>query len=836
MNFYTSVIVHGNNILYRGVENGKRVRRKVEYKPTFYLPSKDKSSKFKTLYDEPVEEFLPGTIKDARESIEQYKDVDGFTLYGMPKFDYAFISDNFSGPIEWSIDKMIIGNIDIEVGEADGGGYALPEKPTGEVTAITLKLNDTFHVFGCGEYKPDAANVIYTNCRDEKELLTKFLHLWVHNYPDVVTGWNCKFYDFPYLINRIARILGADEANSMSPWGLIKERVVAIMGKDQKAYEMLGIVIYDYMELFRKFAPNGASQESYRLDHIANVEIGERKLSYDEYDSLFDLHKHDFQKFMGYNLRDVYLVDKIDYKLKLINLALTAAYDSKVNYGDVFHQTRMWTSIIYNHLREKDIVVLYNNENTKDEAYEGAYVKEPIIGMHENVASFDLTSLYPSLILMYNISPETFAGICDKFVLKDLIAKAVDLGYLKTKNLTVCPNGALFRRDKLGFLSEIIDGMFNTRQKAKKLMLQYSKEKEVCTDDARKKELTNLISQYDNIQNTKKISLNSCYGALGNKFFFLFDVRLAEAITLSGQLAINWVNVRINEYMNNLLKTSDKDYVIASDTDSIYLSLDGIVKSVFKTPEELKDVPRIIKFMDKLCQSEIQPQIDRMYVELAEYVNAYAQRMIMKREVLADKAIWTAAKHYILNVHNSEGVQYAQPKLKIKGLEAIKSSTPAACRVKLKDAMNVIMTGDEDAMITFIDTFKTEFKKLPIEEVAFPRGVNGIKLYADKDTVYIKGSPMHVKGSLIYNKYIRDKELTRKYALIGESEKIKFIHMKEPNPFQSPVLAFPLRLPAELDAEKWIDYEVQFTKSFVDPLRSILDAIGWSTERRNCLF
>lgn len=834
--FYTNVAVLGDNILYCGFEDGKRVRRKVPYSPTLYLKTKGNTpSPFKTLYGDNVSEYKPGSIRETKDFVERYKDTDGMTVFGLPKYDLTYISDLFMNIVDWDINLLNIGNIDIEVGPAPTGGFATVEDPTGEVTAITYKLNNIYYVFSTKPYTPKSNDVQYTQCRNEQELLMKFLDVWSRDYPDIVTGWNVKFFDFPYLINRVAKIFGEEKSKLFSPWKKINERSAFIMGKDQVAYEMVGITIYDYMELFRKFAPNGVAQESYRLDHIAHGEIGERKLTYDEVDSLFALYETNFEKFIDYNIRDCMLVDKIDKKLRLIELAITAAYESRVNFGDVFYQTRMWTSIIYNHLRKKNIVINYKNGGDKDQKYEGAYVKEPQIGVHDWVASFDLKSLYPSLIIQYNISPETFKGMYDKGTLSltDLIAKKTDLQFLKDQNITICPNGAMFDRSVEGFLPEIIQGLMDTRDAAKAQMLKYESEKETCQNAPRKAELVDLISRYNNIQSSRKIALNSAYGAIGAASFFLFDVRLAEAITLGGQLSINWIQDRVNAYMNKLLKSAAKDYVIASDTDSIYLSMAGIVEKIIK---DQTDTTRVIKFMDELCKKEIRPYIDKEYADLYDYMNAFKNTMIMKREVLCDKAIWVAGKHYILNVHNSEGVQYAEPKLKVKGLEAIKSSTPAACRVKLKDAMKIIIGGGQDAIIDAIDKFKLEFRTLPLEDIASPTGVNGIKAYADKTSIYIKGTPMHVKAALVYNNQIKKLGLEKKYPLIQDGDKIKYVAMKEPNPFQSPVLGFPMRLPPEFESGEYINYKVQFEKSYLGPLKSILDKIGWETEHKNTLF
>ncbi len=306
---------------------------------------------------------------------------------------------------------------------------------------------------------------------------------------------------------------------------------------------------------------------------------------------------------------------------------------------------------------------------------------------------------------------------------------------------------------------------------------------------------------------------------------------MALAVTLAGQLSIRWIENKLNGYMNKLLKTED-DYVIASDTDSIYLKLAPLVDAIYK---EEKSTTKVISFMDKVCETKIQPFIDDSYKELADYVHAYEQKMEMKREGLSDKGIWTAKKRYILNVHNNEGVQYKEPKLKVMGLEMIKSSTPSVIRGKMKESIKVMLNGTEYDIQKFIADFKEEFKHLPVEDISFPRSVNGIKEYADSAHIYKKGTPMHVKGALIYNHFLKDFKLDKKYQLIQNGEKIKFVNLKMPNTFNQSVISFPNRIPKEFDISKFVDYDLQFEKTFLDPIKIILDCLGWETEKQSSL-
>jgi DNA polymerase elongation subunit (family B) len=438
--------------------------------------------------------------------------------------------------------------------------------------------------------------------------------------------------------------------------------------------------------------------------------------------------------------------------------------------------------------------------------------------------------------MQYNLSPETLVEPSDYTPeMREIISQGVSVDKLlskkidtsKLKGVTLTPNGQFFRTDVRGFIPQMMEEMYEDRKKFKKLMIEAEKKYQVENDPIKKNELENIIARYNNLQLGKKVGLNSAYGAMGSQYFRFYDLRLALAVTLAGQLSIRWIESKLNNYLNKLLKT-DKDYVIASDTDSIYLNLSSLVGNVFQSKEE---TTKIISFMDKVCEGKIQPYIDKSYQELADYVHAYEQKMQMKREALADKGIWTAKKRYILNVYNNEGVAYKEPKLKVMGLEMIKSSTPSAIREKMKQIIQIMMTGTENDVHDFVRDFREEFKRLPPEEISFPRGVNGLNTYSDPVSLYKKGTPIHVKGAILYNHFLHKMNLTNKYPLIQEGEKLKFTYLKVPNHFKDTVISFPGRIPKEFNLEEFIDYETQFQKAFIEPIQVVLDCLNWKTEK-----
>jgi len=836
MRFYTNVQVVGNNFLVRGYENGRSVIFKEEYSPTLFVKS-NRETEYKTLEGENVEPIKPGTVKDCREFYKKYEDVDGFRIYGNDRYVFQYISDKYpEDEIKFDIKKINLVTIDIEVKSEDG--FPDPDSCSEELLTISIQDYATkkIHTWGRKPYNPTKDNVTYYHFENEVDMINSFLYHWSRNPPEVVTGWNCRLYDIPYLCGRIDRIMGTKKMKMISPWGIVSHDTIFINGREFNVFDIAGVTTLDYLELYKKFTYT--NQESYRLDYIAQVELGQKKLDHSEFDTFKDFYNGNWKKFVDYNIIDVELVDRMEDKMKLIELALTMAYDAKVNFVDVMYQVRMWDTIIYNYLKKRKIVIPPRDRTEKDKRYEGAYVKQPVPGVYDWVVSFDLNSLYPHLMMQYNISPETLvdekhpSATIDKILNKEITFEMY-------KDYAVCANGAMFRKDIKGFMPELMEKMYAERKVFKKKMLA-SKQKLVDIEGQLKNrkdvELIKIknqtikdIAKFNNFQMARKIALNSCYGAIGNQYFRFFKLANAEAITLSGQTSIRWIENKVNGYLNNLLQTKKRDYVIASDTDSIYINFGPVVSKFLSSKSG--DKAAVVTLLNKVCEEKLEPFIEESYQELATYVNAYSQKMQMKRENIADRGIWTAKKRYILNVWDSEGVRYEEPKLKIMGIEAVKSSTPAPCRTMIKDALKLMMNGTEDDVIKFIDDSRQQFNKLPPEEIAFPRSVSDVKKHKSHSTIYGKGSPIHVRGALLYNHYIKEYGLQNKYSEINNGEKIKFIYLKKANPIRENVISFISEFPREIGIDKYIDYELQFNKAFLEPLKTILDAIGWNVEK-----
>ena len=823
MVFYTNVYCRRNHIYFRYVNDGKRVSEKVLFKPSLFVRT-GKDSKYKSLFGENLERIKFDSILDAKDFVRHYREASNFPVYGNTNYAIQFISKVFPNNIEFDISHLKIVTIDIET--STEFGFPDPKSAQEEILLITVRDFNTkqFTTFGCKPYLVQQDNLTYIQCNDEFDLLRKFINFIKKDYPDIITGWNVQLFDIAYLSARIRKVLGDRALNELSPFGIIEDfEVPFAKGRTVPACNWVGISTLDYMDLYKKFSFK--TLESYALDFVAKEELQKEKIKHN-YNSFKDFYTKDWKLFVDYNIYDVQLVDELEDQMKLIELILTMAYDAKCNYSEIYSSVRTWDSIIYNALLSKNIIV--HNPPSVDPASDrmilGAFVKEPTPGKYDWVVSFDATSLYPSIMMSFNMSPETLLD-GEKYLPNDesailkLLDKSFDTSNLKQKDVAMVANGQCFRKDFKGVLPQLIEYYFRLRQEVKKNMLDAQTSFEKTGDPKYSK----LISSLNSKQMAAKILMNSLYGACGNVYFRYYDIRLAEGITMTGQYIIRYVAKKLNEFLNKECDTKGIDYSFYSDTDSTYLTLGNLVERYFAN----KTTKEKVELIDKACKEGITKIINDACEDISSYLNVFQKRIDFKREVIAESGVWLAKKRYALNVHNAEGVVYDPPKLKVQGMEIVRSSTPAAVRKALKDTVKIVLTQDEQTVKKFVDDLQQQWMKLPYQSIAFPRSVNGVTQYSDSKSIYKKGTPIHVRGALIYNHLVKTKGLEKTYQRILEGDKIKFLYLREPNPLGTNVITFNGVIPPEFKITEYIDYDLMFEKAFLDPLDTLLNAVGW---------
>jgi DNA polymerase elongation subunit (family B) len=836
MHFYTSVERLGDTIFCTSYENGSKKKERINYKPTLFFPSKDKKeTDWKDIKGNFIEPVKFSSMSEASNFTRRYNNIDNFSYCGMETYLYQFTSEMFPGKIEFDAKQIRIGYLDIET-DYDPGVFPDPWKAAKEVTAISFHVKDTFYVFGLKPYKVKQSNVKYFQFKTEISMLEAFVRLWQKLDIDIVTGWNLEWFDIPYIINRVRKLLGEEYVKMLSPWGIIKKKTVPTMnGVEQESYDIYGISVLDYYLLYRKFS--NTSLENYKLDTVADEVLNERKIDYKTlgYKDLRDLYDKNPDLYIDYNIQDTGLLLKLEKKTKILNLVMTLAYMNKVAYIDVFKQTRMWDSFIYDYLKQKNIIIPRKNPEPKYDQFLGAYVKEPVPGIYEWVVTFDVSSLYPSLFMGYNVGPDTFVGKIQNSDTLEFVNSLIDaainpyLDMIKEKNLSMASNGTLYRKDIKGFAAEILQVLFDERQKFKKMQLAAEDKLVQNKDTLTAEEIADLeeqIATYGIKQTVMKVCANSFYGSFGSPGFRFFEVDQAEAITASGQHAIRYAERRLNEFMRKLVGASDDvDFVIFSDTDSLGVTFKPVLEKMGIDPS---DKEKCLKIIDKLSQERVQPFLDKIFRELYENQNAYEHKISMKREKTANIGIWPSGKkRYILNVLEKEGIRYKEPKVMITGAEAVRSTTPKICKESLKEIYRMVLNDTEKNTRNYINQFSEKFLASDPSAIAIPKGVSDIDKYYDKTTLYKSGCPIHVRASLLHNELVKKLKLTGKYQLIGNGSKIKYLYLRLPNPIGENVIGFNDELPPEFGLDKYIDRELQLDKAFLNALDNLFDARQW---------
>lgn len=849
--FYTNVARIGNNLCVREQTETGPSKFKIRYQPTLYIKT-DKESEYTTLYGDYAKPVIQDMMSAGKEFMKKYEGVRGVELFGQQNWILQYINETYSGKIDFNPKLISAWSIDIEtllLEDENGKIIGFPNAETGdcEITLITIQCLNTKQcfTFGSREYKGEKTlDSRYLNCGTENELLKQFIQFWQNKSVEVITGWNIERFDIPYIVNRIIAVLGEEWAKKLSPWEsveIVKKRIAGGFGGDDEIVcNIAGVSIIDYMALYKKFV--FVKHESYSLGHIAQEELGETKLDHSEYKNFNEFYWKGFDaKYVDYNIRDTQLVAKLEDKLKLIELVYTLAYLAKINFTDVFSPVKTWDAILHNRLLSESVVVpLRENNPDGDKQIEGAYVKDPKTGMHDWVISLDATSLYPSIMMTLNISPETYRGIDKDFSVDALLSGKMKLTPPDCQAWG--PNGSRFDKTTRGVIPKIIEEMMADRKAYKKKMLGREQDLENAKtekqSDSTLEKIESDISAFNNLQMALKILMNSLFGAMAANGFRFRNTNVAETITLTGQYVLRSIEQQIDDKLNTVFKTVDHKYLVYVDTDSVYFNVGPVVQKYMST---IKDKAEIIKRLEKMAVDIIQKNVNDIVSGACQQMNVYENKLSFKLEACADRAIWLAKKKYVVRAYSSEGVTYSKPKYKTIGLELVRSSTPMFIRKKLKDVLPLVFDTDETTIQKFLLSARTEFDKLSVHEIAFPRSANNLEEYSDSQNVYKKGggisTPIQVRASLLYNSLIHKKNLGGQYPIIASGAKIKFVYLKMPNILRENVIAFPAdeTLPEEFGLHQKVDRDMQWDKTMIASTQIILDAIGWSAIERSSL-
>ena len=845
--YYSSFFQKWNKVYIRQINpDGTRTNFNVEYKPKLYVKSENPNCDFKTLYGEDLFEIEFQSIESAKEYAKASQD----KIFGFPRHDYACVDDQYPYDIEYTFEDLRIVYIDIEV-QSDTH-YSTIKNPDQPINLIQLLFNDVYYVFGTEFYESFDNNVKFIRCKDEQDLLKKFVQVFRKFDPDILSGWNSQGYDIAMLYSRMNLIGLGDYFKKLSPFNYVDTTEVLVFGKMQLRVDIKGIQHLDLIELIKKF--DRKKYENYKLDTVAKAILKRGKVDYSG--KLSDLYITDYKRYVEYGLTDVKLLKEIEDSKNLIRMVVMVGYMNKANYIDAFSQVRSWDCQIANYLKHHDkmqvpYMIAKDDDDyieTGDEKFEGAYVFHPKTGRWEWVITDDVQSMHPSIIMSFNVSPETYLGNSSKnveFFLKDCTQYTREL--IDT-NATSLANGAMFDNTYEGFLPKIVRRVFNMRNEAKGEYKKYKKlveSLENSGDDsldniALIKSYNTEVIKYDTLQFALKTSIAAVFGFLGNKYSRFYQLDMAEGITLTSQVMLKSGASEIERVVKELTNTTEP-VMLYGDTDSLIYSVKSIA---YKFIPENTSKEKIVEFLDRFHKQKIAPALQTKLTEIQYRMNAKEHSIRFVRDVISDVTILVAKKKYIMSVMDAEGVRYTKPDLELMGIESVKTSTPQFCRDKIETAIEEILYKSNDDLISYLNKTKSEFMKLPVEDISSPRGINDIEKYTadsivvdsfgddeDEESItYKTRTPMHVKAAIFHNKLLLENDLTKWYQPIENGDKIKYTYLKSPNPIGNNAIAFDGKLPEEFKLHKYVDYEMQYEKTFLNAIKSITTVIGWTTE------
>ena len=763
-----------------------------------------------------------------------------------PQFLLDTFWDNVSDE-DFNTQPLRVHYVDIETYSPDA--FPHPEIAPDTVNVITLydSLDKKFYSWGIGKcnYKQD--NLIYVNCSSERQLLLKFLNHLGRDHPDVITGWNIEFFDVPYLINRINKILGEDEVRRLSPVGVVKERrFMGKFGKEMIRRSIAGVAVIDYLEIYKSFSQG--LRESYKLDNIASLELGERKVDIGT-TNLSGLADSDWSKFVEYNVQDVNLIIRLEEKLQYLQLTRMLATVGLTNLENALGTLATVTGAAIIEARQTSGVKVPTFIRSNDDGkYEGAYVGEPVRGFQDYIVSFDANSLYPNTMISLNLSPETKIGTITDKTDEDVTFKTVDgkchtLSMAKfcklvtDQELSISRAKVLCSQKKKGIFPSIVDKIYKQRVGIKKKLYKVKKEISECTDENEKERLKIKASQQHILQLTLKILINRVYGYFGNKHSPMGDADIARSITLTGQAVIKRANSALQKYVANKLDqeyTDEIDPIVYNDTDSVYITLKPIIDK--HNMSFLNRANNVSKEIHTLVQ-DVEDNINEDINEWAKLqLNSKDPRFVFKRESICDVGVFLQKKRYVLHVLDDEGIKVN--KFKYTGVEVVRSTIPAAVKPHVKHCIETMLTTKNHSKTNkaLSDAYDI-FKQLPIEDISFVMGITDYDKYAKDCDQFMtaKRMPIHMKAAYYHNVMLDREKLTSQYEKISSGDKVRYFYVMQPNMYGANVIGYKYYYPKEFSSMFPPDTEKMFEKVIFSIMERFYESVGWSIQSPNKL-
>lgn len=823
--------------------------------PLYYFV-KSKNGEYKSIYGDSLKKVEFENYAKMKNSRYTNKDIGRDMFESDVPVENRFILDKWAGQTLNS-PPLDIHYVDIEVHSERG--FPTPDDADHPITIITVWSTKHHKYFIFAEKPFDTKFLEDPNTGEmkhwvrffdtEEELLKTFIKFVRKSHPDIMSGWNSNGYDIPYLINRSYKLLSEYQTRKISPINIINPRTKKVkfggLLKEVKMYEIAGINCVDYLELYKKYTAN--QQESYKLDYISRVELKEKKLEYDG--TLKELYHSDWQKYVEYNVQDVNLLIKLDKKLGYMNLMMNICYNCRVPFQQYATLTKVLDGAFMSRLSADKIILPDVERKEKNEKYIGAYVRDPVVGVHEWVVSYDATSLYPSIMMEHNISPETKIAKLHTYnatIIMDIL-EGKDVSESEKNSITttketcrewadkirknswsIAPNGAVYRHDKRGVVPMFVEEWFNKRKEHKNLKLEAEK----VGDHAE-------ASLQHALQYNYKILINSCYGYLGSEYSRLYDEDNAIAITTTGQECLKTTMEKVDAFFmekwpdnkigKRLGAKKCDNIVVYGDTDSCYLCVGNILKSI---NYDWSDMNKTEQMIDTKISPIIVKIIEKAMEQLAQNrMNAPENKIFFKREMISRRAIHISKKRYVAWALNMEGVPIPKDdehELEVKGIEIVRSSTPELVRDTLKDVVKLIIkTLDPNLVNSRIREIYNQFMNADPFAIAKNSSANNIQKFMDTDGNSIKHTPQHVKGAINYNNILDATGLGDVHEKIYEGDKVKVVYIKPQDHFKHDSISFKNSIPEELNISQHVDYERMWEAVFLKPIKQFYDILKW---------